>query len=207
MCSTRCPHRHKLRQQCYLLYIWLPHTVTFNPYLYVEDSWNCTFMSFLLQHRVFYDTVVVFSVESYCRVHIAWNVCATIVESQLNSHSPTTLFVRSSFIHPLSNIICNLNIFLAIVLGLSKEICLLLPEKTWLVRTVQMKISKDIYARHPATDWLFTQWEKRFLGNCSSRGQKGSQFCFLMELHDNCSVMRVRSDTFGDPIFQKGLQN
>ena len=68
MCSTRCPHRHKLRQQCYLLYIWLPHTVTFNPYLYVEDSWNCTFMSFLLQHRVFYDTVVVFSVESYCRV-------------------------------------------------------------------------------------------------------------------------------------------
>ena len=68
VCSTRCPHRHKLRQQCYLLYIWLPHTVTFNPYLYVEDSWNCTFMSFLLQHRVFYDTVVVFSVESYCRV-------------------------------------------------------------------------------------------------------------------------------------------
>ena len=75
VCSTRCPHRHKLRQQCYLLYIWLPHTVTFNPYLYVEDSWNCTFMSFLLQHRVFYDTVVVFSVEPYCRVLLKKCIC------------------------------------------------------------------------------------------------------------------------------------
>ena len=34
--------------------------------------------------------------------------------------------------------------------GLSKDFCLLQPEKHWLVPTIQMKISKDINTRHPA---------------------------------------------------------
>ena len=36
------------------------------------------------------------------------------------------------------------------IFNLTKDFCLLQPEKTWLVPTTQMKKSKDLDARHPA---------------------------------------------------------
>ena len=45
-----------------------------------------------------------------------------------------------------------MDISLDICLVLSKDFCLLQPEKPWLVPTIQMKISKNIDAKHPTCD-------------------------------------------------------
>ena len=45
-------------------------------------------------------------------------------------------------------------------------------------------------------------WSLGFLNNLKSKRKKSAK-----EICIQGSVMRVRSDTFGDPIFQKGLQN